>query len=138
MQDKGPHPYVVNIEELTLSNNNFRTASWTGSHLQMTLMTIQAGGEVGLEIHEDTDQFLRLEQGSAKVIMGDSRDNLNQEWTAEDDWAIFIPAGTWHNIINLGTEPLKMYSIYAPAHHPHGTIHTTYQDALDAEESEQH
>ena len=138
MQDKGPDPYVVNIEELTLSNENFRTASWTGSYLQMTLMTIPVGGEVGLEVHEDTDQFLRLEQGTAKVVMGDAKDNLNQEWTAEDDWAIFVPAGTWHNIINSGNEPLKMYSIYAPVHHPHSTVHKTYQEAMEAEEAESH
>ena len=136
MHDKGPDPYVVDIEQLTLGNENFRAAAWTGSFLQMTLMTIPIGGEVGLEVHEDTDQFLRVEQGTAKIIMGDSEDNLNQEWTAEDDFAIFVPAGIWHNIINTGDESLKLYSIYAPPHHPHGTIHKTFQDAEEAEKSE--
>lgn len=137
-KDFGPNPYVANIEELTLENENFRTAGWTGSHLQMTLMTIPVGGEVGLEVHEDTDQFLRLEQGKAKVIMGSSKDNLDKTWSAEDDWAIFVPAGTWHNIINDGEEPLKLYSIYAPSHHPHGTVHPTYDDAQAAEAAESH
>jgi mannose-6-phosphate isomerase-like protein (cupin superfamily) len=137
-KDFGPNPYVANIEALTLENENFRTAGWTGSYLQMTLMTIPVGGEVGLEVHEDTDQFLRLEQGKAKVVMGPSHDNLDKTWNAEDDWAIFVPAGTWHNIINDGDEPLKLYSIYAPSHHPHGTVHPTYEDAQAAEEAESH
>ena len=136
MNDNGPNPYVVNIEELTLANTNFRTAAWTGTYLQMTLMEIAVGGQVGLEVHNDTDQFLRLEQGSAKVVMGPTQDNLDKEWSAEGDWAIFVPAGTWHNIINVGTEPLKIYSIYAPVHHPHGTVHETYEDAVAAEEAE--
>jgi mannose-6-phosphate isomerase-like protein (cupin superfamily) len=135
-QDVGPNPYVFNIEELTLANENFRTAVWTGQQFQMTLMTIPVGGEVGLEVHDDTDQFLRIEQGSAKVVMGPSADDLNQEWEAKDDWAMFIPTGTWHNIINTGDEPLKMYSIYAPPHHPHGTVHTTFADAEAAEAAE--
>jgi len=135
-QDKGPNPYVVDIEELTLENENFRTAGWTGKYFQMTLMTIPVGGQVGLEVHEDTDQFLRLEQGQAKVVMGSSKENLDQEWTAEDDWAIFVPAGTWHNIINSGDEPLKLYSIYAPPHHPHSTVHKTYEEAMEAEAAE--
>lgn len=138
IKDMGPKPYVVDIEELTLANENFRTASWTGSYLQMTLMTIPVGGEVGLEVHDDTDQFLRLEQGKAKVLMGATKDSLDQEWTAEDDWAIFVPSGMWHNIINDGDEPLKLYSIYAPVHHPHSTVHKTYQEAMEAEEAEGH
>lgn len=136
IKDNGPNPYVVDIEDLTKSNENFRTASWTGTYLQMTLMTIPVGGEVGLEVHEDTDQFLRLEQGEAKVVMGKAKDSLDQEWKAEDDWAIFVPAGMWHNIINVGDEPLKMYSIYAPVHHPHSTVHKTYAEAMEAEEAE--
>lgn len=134
--DQGPMPYVVDIEQLTLDNTNFRTASWTGTYLQMTLMSIPVGGQVGLEVHDDTDQFLRLEQGSAKVVMGQSADSLDQEWTAEDDWAIFVPAGMWHNIINVGEDELKLYSIYAPVHHPHSTVHETLADAEAAEAAE--
>jgi len=136
IKDYGPNPYVVDIEDLTKANENFRTASWTGTYLQMTLMTIPVGGEVGLEVHEDTDQFLRLEQGEAKVVMGATKDNLDKEWKAEDDWAIFVPSGMWHNIINIGDEPLKLYSIYAPVHHPHSTVHKTYEEAMEAEEAE--
>lgn len=134
--DNGPNPYVVNIEELTVANENFRTAAWTGAHLQMTLMTIKVGGEIGLEVHNDTDQFIRIEQGNAKVLMGDSKDSLDKEFLAEDDWAIFVPAGTWHNILNTGDKDLKVYSIYAPSHHPHSTVHATHEDAVAAEEAE--
>lgn len=136
MQDHGPKPYVVNIEELTLGNENFRTAAWTGSQMQMTLMTIQPGDDIGLEVHDDHDQFLRIEQGDAKVEMGPTETEL-EEWTAEDDFAIFVPAGVWHNVTNTGDEPLKLYSIYAPAEHEPGTIHETKAIA-DAAEAEHH
>ena len=132
MQDHGPNPYVVNIEELTLENENFRTAAWTGANMQMTLMTIQPGDDIGLEVHEDHDQFLRIEQGFATVLMGDSEATLDS-WDAEDDYAIFVPAGKWHNVVNTGDQPLKLYSIYAPAEHAHGTIHVTKEEAEAAE-----
>lgn len=132
MQDHGPNPYVVDIEELTVSNTNFRTAAWTGSNLQMTLMAIEPGDDIGLEVHEDHDQFLRIEAGTARVEMGPTETEL-ESWDAEDDYAIFVPAGVWHNIINTGTEPLKLYSIYAPAEHPHGTVHVTKAEAEAAE-----
>lgn len=133
MQDQGPSPYVVNIEELTLQNENFRTAAWTGSNMQMTLMAVLPGDDIGLEVHEDHDQFLRIEQGIARVEMGPAEEGEFQKWEAEDDLAIFVPAGTWHNIINIGTDVLKVYSIYAPAEHPHGTVHVTKADADAAE-----
>lgn len=132
MQDHGPNPYVVNIEELTLENENFRTAGWTGKYMQMTLMTIQPGDSIGLEVHEDHDQFLRIEQGLATVLMGDTEDQL-ESWDAEDDYAIFVPAGKWHDVVNTGDQPLKLYSIYAPAEHAHGTIHETKEIADAAE-----
>lgn len=134
--DNGANPYVVDIEDLTKENDNFRTAAWTGQFLQMTLMSIEVGSEIGLEIHHDTDQFLRIEQGKAKVVMGDTEDSLDFEVPAGDDFAIFIPSGKWHNVINVGDEPLKMYSIYAPAHHPFGTVHATKAEADAAEEAE--
>lgn len=127
--DKGPSPYVVNIEELTTANNNFRTAAWTGKNLQTTLMSIQPGDDIGLEVHQDHDQFLRIEEGIGFVQMGDTVDNLDFEANAEDDFAIFVPAGKWHNITNTGSSPLKLYSIYAPVEHPHGTVHATKTDA---------
>ncbi len=88
LADHGQQPYVFNIEELTVGNPNFRVAQWTGQHLQVTLMSIAVGGEVGLEVHPDTDQFLRVEQGKATVKMGPAEDNLDFEAAAEDDFAI--------------------------------------------------
>ncbi len=132
MNDHGPNPYVVNIEELTLQNKTFRTAAWTGSQLQMTLMAIQPGEDIGLEVHDDHDQFLRIEQGTARVEMGPTETDLTAQ-NAEDDFAIFVPAGTWHNIINTGDDVLKLYSIYAPAEHAHGTVHETKAIAEAAE-----
>ena len=132
-EDHGKQPYVVDVEDLTMSNDNFRTAAWTGQFLQMTLMSIEVGGEIGLEVHDDTDQFLRIEQGVARVVMGDSPDNITFDVTAEDDFAIFVPSGYWHNVINMGDLPLKLYSIYAPSHHEAGTVHATKAEADEAE-----
>lgn len=125
MQDQGPEPYVVDIEDATLSNDTFRTALWTGPHLQLTVMSIPVGGEVGLEMHDDRDQFLRVESGMARVQMGPERDDLRFDREIEDDWVILVPAGSWHNVTNLGDEPLKLYSLYAPPEHPKGTVHKT-------------
>ena len=136
MNDYGQKPYVVNIENITVKNDNFRKAVWTGKYLQMTLMSIDVGSEIGLEVHDDTDQFLRVEQGSAKVVMGEAQDSLTFEASAEDDFAIFIPSGYWHNVINVGDKPLKIYSIYAPSHHAAGTIHATKEEADEAEAAE--
>ena len=135
--DHGPQPYVVNIEELTISNDTFRTAAWTGANMQMTLMAIQPGEDIGLEVHTDHDQFLRVEQGLGLVQMGASEDTLDFEANVVGDDAIFVPAGIWHNVTNTGDAPLKLYSIYAPAEHPHGTVHATKAEA-DAAEAEHH
>jgi mannose-6-phosphate isomerase-like protein (cupin superfamily) len=123
MQDQGPEPCVVDIEDATLSNDTFRTTLWTGAHLQLTVMSIPVGGEVGLEMHDDRDQFLRLESGKARVQMGPEKDDLRFDREIEDDWVILVPAGSWHNVTNLGDEPLKLYSLYAPPEHPKGTVH---------------
>ena len=131
--DYGKKPFVFNIEQATLENDNFRVAKWTGTNLQMTLMTIQAGDDIGLEVHEDHDQFLRIEQGSARVEMGASEDTLDFQEIASDDYAIFVPAGVWHNVTNTGSEPLKLYSIYAPSEHAFGTVHETKAVAEAAE-----
>lgn len=133
IKDYGAEPVVLDIESYTKINNDFRVTLWTGKNLQVTLMVIPVGGEVGLELHSDIDQFLRIEEGKAKVMMGDSKDSLDFVQEAGEDFAIFVPAGKWHNIINDGNKPLKLYSIYAPAEHPHGTIHQTYQEAMEAE-----
>lgn len=133
LKDYGAEPTVLDIDAYTMTNSNFRTALWTGTLLQVTLMSIPVGGEVGLEIHPDTDQFLRVEDGNARVEMGDTQDKLTYVKVAETDYAIIVPAGKWHNIINIGNKPLKLYSIYAPVHHPHSTIHKTLEEAEEAE-----
>lgn len=125
LTDFGPSPFVVDIEEATVQNNTFRTALWTGKHLQLTLMSINVGEDIGLEIHPHLDQFLRIEQGQGLVQMGESKNQLDFEANVYADYAIIIPAGTWHNLTNTGNEPLKLYSIYAPPQHPFGTVHET-------------
>lgn len=134
--DRAGKPFVVDIEEITKANENFRTAIWTGKDLQMTLMSIKEGGDIGLEIHNENDQFLRVEQGVAKVLMGASKDNLDFSAVAESDFGIFIPAGVWHNVVNIGEGELKLYSLYGPAHHAVGTVHKTREEADEAEEHE--
>lgn len=132
-KDYGPEPFVVDIEEATKQNNAFRTALWTGKHLQLTLMSINVGEEIGLEIHPHLDQFLRIEEGQGLVKMGDRKDRLDFQQKVYDDFAIIIPAGKWHNLINTGNKPLKVYSIYAPPQHPAGTVHKTKAEAEAAE-----
>jgi len=133
LKDYGAEPTVLDIDAHTMSNDNFRIALWTGTHFQITLMSIPVGGDIGLEQHTETDQFLRIEDGQAQVMMGDSEDSLTFVQTAEKDFAIIIPAGKWHNIINTGDKPLKLYSIYSPVEHPHGTVHKTQEEAEEAE-----
>ncbi|MCL2357045.1 MAG: cupin domain-containing protein [Defluviitaleaceae bacterium] len=123
--DYGPSPFIVNIEDATLANDYYRQTLWTGPHMQSTLMTIPEGGDIGLEVHPDNDQFLRLEQGQGLVQMGPAENNLPMRQTVFANSAIFVPAGTWHNITNIGTEPMKLYVIYSPPHHPPGTVHAT-------------
>ncbi len=130
LTDYGPYPFVINIEQATTDNPAYRIALWTGQYLQLTLMSIAVGDEIGLEVHDDHDQFIRIEQGQGIVRMGDSPDELTYQAGVADDYAVFIPAGKWHNLLNIGSKPLKLYSIYAPPEHPHGTIHWTRQDAL--------
>lgn len=128
-EDFGPNPYVVDIEKATLENPFFRRALWTGTHLQLTLMCIPPCGEIGLEMHPDLDQFLRLEQGRGRVMMGSTQTSLNYQRDVSENFAIFIPAGTWHNLVNTGDEPIKLYSIYAPVQHPAGIIQCTKADS---------
>jgi len=129
--DGGPYPYTVDIEQATLDNENYRTTVWTGKYLQMTLMCIPPGQDIGLEVHEDHDQFLRIEQGTGRVQMGPAADQLGFDERVEDDWATIVPAGSWHNVTNVGDTDLKLYSIYAPPEHPHGTVHPTKADAAE-------
>lgn len=132
--DFGPSPFIVDINKASVHNDTYRTALWTGNYLQLTLMSIPAGTDIGLEVHPDTDQFLRVESGRGLAQMGDAKDRLNFQLPVFDDSAIFVPAGTWHNVTNTGTEPLKLYTVYAPPHHAKGTVHQTKAIA-DAAES---
>lgn len=125
--------WVGNVEEATLENTNFRTVLFTGANIQLTVMRLAPGEEIGVEMHDHLDQFLRIEQGSAKVTFGPSAEKVEEEYEVEDDWAIIVPGGTWHNVINTGTGPLKLYSLYAPPEHPSGTIHRTKEEADAAE-----
>lgn len=133
LTDEGSSPFVTNIEADTLANENYRTTRWTGSNIQLTLMSIEPGRDIGLEVHEHGDQFLRVEAGRARVQMGPSEDDLTFDREVRDDWVILVPAGAWHNVTNIGDEPLKVYAIYGPPEHPPGTDHVTKAEA-DADE----
>ena len=133
IKDHGPNPFVVDIEKATLENGNYRATLWTGKYLQMTVMSIEPGHDIGLEVHHDHDQFLRVEAGKARVQMGPAKDSLSFDREVEDDWAILVPAGSWHNGTNIGDQPLKVYSLYAPPEHPHGRVHATKADSDAAE-----
>ena len=125
--------WSANIEAATTSNETFRTVVFTGKHMQLTVMSIDVGQEIGLEVHDHIDQFLRVEEGSARVVMGASKDKLDETHELEDDWAVIVPAGTWHNVINTGKSALKLYSIYTPPEHPPETVHKTKAEADAAE-----
>ncbi len=120
--DHGSEPYVTNVEQMAINNRSFRMAIWTGCNVQMTLMHIPIKGEIGLEMHEDVDQMIRVEQGRAMVIMGECRCKMKLCQALRKSDVVFVPAGTWHNIINVGRSPLKLSSIYAPPNHPKGTL----------------
>lgn len=111
--------YVDNIEEQTLANDAYRKVVATNGYSQLVLMSLLPGEEIGLEVHDDTDQFLRIEQGSGVAILN------GQEFEIADGSAVVVPAGTEHNIINRSNEKMKLYTIYSPAHHPAGTLQQT-------------
>lgn len=123
--DTGRTPWTVDIEKITLENTKFRATRWTGKNLQLTLMSLKPGEEIGLELHNDVDQFIRIDQGRGRVVMGQSKDALSFDKEVENDWAILVPAGYWHNLINTGNTDLKLYSIYAPPQHAPDTVHAT-------------
>ncbi len=127
--------WVADVEQATLDNTNFRQVLFTGEHTQLTVMSLKPGEEIGWEAHDELDQFLRLEQGSGRVEFGQSEDGVDETHEVSDDWAIIVPAGVWHNVVNTGDEDLKLYSLYSPPEHPDGTIHVTKAEA-DAAEAE--
>jgi len=135
--DYGAAPFVVDIAKAAAHNDTFRTALWTGNHLQVTLMAIPAGESIGLEMHPDVDQLLHIIEGQGLVQMGGREDELHFRQPAFSDCAVFIPAGTWHNLTNTGSRPLRLYSVYAPPNHPWGTVHQT-KEAAEAAEMHRH
>ncbi|MFC9540315.1 cupin domain-containing protein [Lysinibacillus sp. NPDC056959] len=132
-KDYGAQPLVIDLENATKQNDTYRTALWTGENLQITLMSINVGDNIGLEVHPNVEQFLYIEQGEGLAQMGPSKSNLNYERRVHENYAIVVPAGTWHNLTNTGNVPLKLYSIYAPPNHPFGTVHVTKADAEASE-----
>lgn len=127
--------FAADIEKETLKNNYFRKVLFTGKHAQLVVMTLKPGEEIGNEIHHKVDQFFRLEQGKAKFVLN----NGKNKYIAKNAGAVIIPAGTWHNIINISkNKKLKLYTIYSPPNHPPKTIHKTKKDAERAEKLEKH
>ncbi|MCU0519321.1 MAG: cupin domain-containing protein [Anaerolineae bacterium] len=121
--------YVGPIEKQTLDNGYFRQVLFTGEHLQLVVMCLQGGEEIGNEIHGDVDQFFRIEEGEAKFVFSGA-----EEHVVGDGDAVVVPAGTWHNVINTSaTERLRLYTIYTPPNHPDGTVHKTKAEADAAE-----
>ena len=125
--------WVGDVERATLENDTFRTVLFTGEHTQLTVMRLGPGEDIGREAHPHLDQFLRIEQGSGRVELGPSEEETAETHEVEDDWAIIVPAGVWHNVVNTGDGELKLYSLYSPPEHPDGTVHRTKEDAEAAE-----
>jgi mannose-6-phosphate isomerase-like protein (cupin superfamily) len=125
INDIGPQPQSFDIEQATKENPHYRSVAWSGRYLQVTLMSIPVGEDIGLEAHPETDQFLRLDAGRGRVQMGAAKNKLTFEKEVSDGWCVLVPAGTWHNITNIGTTPIQVYAIYAPAHHKPGKVQPT-------------
>lgn len=120
--------YVTDIERRTLENEYFREVLFTGPHSQLVVMSLRPGEEIGMETHDDVDQFIRFEAGKGKVVLN------GREQAVEDGSAVVIPAGTEHNVVNTSaSEALKLYSIYTPPEHPDGTVHKTKAEAEEYE-----
>lgn len=134
VKDYGNDPFVVNLMKVAQENSNYRSTIWTGDYFQLTLMEIPAGGgDIGMEIHHDNDQFLFLVDGKGKVQMGKVKDQLTVDREVNAGDAVIVPAETWHNITNIGDKPMKVYSIYSPVKHEKGIEETTKEDAIRQE-----
>jgi mannose-6-phosphate isomerase-like protein (cupin superfamily) len=128
--------WVGDIERETLDNEHFRAALFTGAHVQLTVMRLAPGEDIGREAHPNLDQFLRIERGRARVEFGTTEDRVDETHEIEDDWAVIVPAGVWHNVVNIGDGDLKLYSLYAPPEHAEGTVHRTKAEADEAERAQ--
>jgi mannose-6-phosphate isomerase-like protein (cupin superfamily) len=125
--------WVDDVERATLDNDTFRTVLFTGEYTQLTVMRLGPGEDIGREAHDHNDQFIRIEQGWARVELGGAEDRIDETHEVGDDWAAIIPAGVWHNVVNTGDGELKLYSLYSPPEHPDGTVHRTKAEAEAAE-----
>jgi mannose-6-phosphate isomerase-like protein (cupin superfamily) len=125
--------WVGNIEDVTTGNDTFRTVLFTGATMQLTVMRLAPGEEIGVEMHDHLDQFIRVESGRATVTLGPAEGQVDETHHLEEDWAAIIPGGTWHNVVNEGEGDLKLYSLYAPPEHPSDAVHHTKADADTAE-----
>jgi mannose-6-phosphate isomerase-like protein (cupin superfamily) len=119
----GVKGYCDDIEQRTIENQDFRRVLYTGKNLQLVLMTLQPGEEIGAEVHEDRDQFFRFEQGTGVVDIDGAENRV------EDDFAVIVPAGARHNVRNTGSAPLKLYTIYGPPEHKDGIVQSTKEEA---------
>lgn len=124
--------YIDDIEEKTKQNSNFRKVLYTGKHMQLVVMSLKLGEDIGEEVHDTVDQFFRIEEGQATVVID------GEESILEEDMVAIVPAGSRHNVINTGDTDLKLYTIYSPANHPDGTVHVTREEAMAAEEEHHH
>lgn len=120
--------YVDDIEAATVRNTDFRRVLYTGANLQLVLMTLQPGEEIGEETHDDRDQFFRIEEGKGVIVIDEGRHEV------EDDFAVIVPAGARHNVINSGSTPLKLYTLYGPPEHRDAVVHRTKRDAAGDDE----
>jgi mannose-6-phosphate isomerase-like protein (cupin superfamily) len=136
IRDMGDKPAIINISALAEQNDNFRTAIWSGTNMQITLMSLASGEETGVEIHPDTDQMISVVDGYAMVEMGTDQKRLNFRQRVPSGYTIIIPEATYHNVRSIGKAPLKLYTVYAPAHHPWGTVDKTRLDSVEREERE--
>lgn len=121
--------WLADIEKLTLENTDFRRAVHTSKHTQLTLMRLTPGEDIGWETHGHLDQFLRLEQGQARAEFGLSEEAVDESFEVSAEWALVVPAGVWHNVVNTGDTDVKLYSLYSPPEHPDGTVHVTKAEA---------
>lgn len=134
IQDTGPKQDAFDLERATVENDEYRHIAWSGRYLQVSLMSIEPGSSIGLEVHPETDQFVRLDAGQGTAKMGPSKEQLDWEQDVSDGWCVVVPAGMWHDIVNTGDEPMRLYTVYAPVHHAAGAVHPTPEDAERAEE----
>jgi mannose-6-phosphate isomerase-like protein (cupin superfamily) len=125
--------WVGDIERATLDNRTFRTVLFTGTHVQLTVMRLGPGEDIGREAHAHLDQFLRVESGTGQLELGGTEDAVDETHDVGADWAMIVPAGVWHNVVNTGEGELQLYSLYAPPEHPEGTVHRTKAEAETAE-----